>query len=142
VTQRSLRSLSHPALSGGIVGQICEEKMRTGMTAQWRAVAVSAALAAGALGIGIETLREPPEITTSAPASLREEVVLTIGADGRLFLGHREIARSDLVGSLVSEMRRTAREEVVLRGHRSVNLGNAVDHLKAIEIAKARLRLQ
>jgi biopolymer transport protein ExbD len=114
--------------------------MRTRMSSSWR-VALSVALVAGVLGMTVETLLEPPEVATMTPA-LREQVVLTIGADGRLFLGHREIARSDLVASLVSEMRRAAREDVVLRSHRSVNLGNAVDHLKAIDIAKARLWLQ
>jgi biopolymer transport protein ExbD len=96
----------------------------------------------GVLGVTFRTLREPPDIATSKAASLREQLVLTIARDGRLFLGHREIARSELVASLVSAMRRTGRQDVGLRADRSVNLRDAVDHLNAIEIAKARFWLQ
>ena len=70
------------------------------------------------------------------------DIVVWIDSDGCLFLDDREIPRTDLVAAVETEMRETGRETVVVRGHTSVKLGEVMDHLKAVRLAKARLLLQ
>jgi biopolymer transport protein ExbD len=101
--------------------------------------------AVAAAGVAMVTLvasKKWSDIGVHTAQMPQADIVVSIDSHGRTFLGDREIPRTDLVAALEREMRGTGRETVVVRGHTSVKLGEVIDNLKAVRLAKARLLLQ
>ncbi len=83
-----------------------------------------------------------PQAQSIAPLDPKEPVVITVQKDGRLFLGHNEIASADLVAKLRASHGTDSPPVIHLRGDREVAYGEMValmDRLAAAGFAKVAL---